>query len=72
MVKSLPANAGDIRERCRFSPRVGKIPRRRAWQPTPVFLPGQSHGQRNLEGYCPLGLKESDMTERTEHAHMHT
>ena len=35
---------------------------RRAWQPTPVFLPGESHGQR-LEGYGPLGCKELDMTE---------
>ena len=34
-----------------FDPRVGKIPWRRAWQPTPVFLPGESHGQRSLEGY---------------------
>ena len=37
--------------RCRFDPWVGKIPWRRAWQPTPVFLPGESHGQRNLAGY---------------------
>ena len=38
---------------------------RRAWQPTPVFLPGESHGQRSLAGYSPQGLKESDMTEVT-------
>ena len=38
-------------KRCGFSPWVGKIPWRRAWQPTPVFLPGESHGQRNLVGY---------------------
>ena len=37
--------------RCRFDPWVGKIPWRRAWQPTPVFLPGGSHGQRSLAGY---------------------
>ena len=43
---------------------VGKIPWRRAWQPTPVFLPGESHGQRNPAGYSPWGRKESDMTER--------
>ena len=37
---------------------------RRKWQPTPVFLPGESHGQRSLVGYSPWGRKESDMTER--------
>ena len=36
---------------------------RRKWQHTPVFLPGKSHGQRNLEGYSAWGPKESDMTE---------
>ena len=39
--------------RCEFYPQVGKIPWRRAWQPTPVFLPGKCHGQRNLAGYGP-------------------
>ena len=38
---------------------------RRAWQATPVFLPGESHGQRSLEGYSPQGHKELDMTEAT-------
>ena len=42
-----------------FDPWVGKIPWRRKWQPTPVFLPGESHGQRSLEGYSPQGHKES-------------
>ena len=42
---------------------VGKIPWRRKWQPTPVFLPGKSHGLWSLVGYCPWGRKESDMTE---------
>ena len=37
---------------------------RRKWQPTPVCLPGESHGQRSLVGYSPWGLKESDMTEQ--------
>ena len=55
-------------ERSRFHPWVGKIPRRRAWQLTLVFLPGKSHGQRSLVGYCPWGHKESDMTEATEHS----
>ena len=44
-------------------PWVGKIPWRRKWQPTPVFLPGEFHGQRILAGYSPWGYKESDMTE---------
>ena len=47
-----------------FNPRVGKIPSRREWQPTPVFLLGEFHGQRSLEGYSPWGHKESDTTER--------
>ena len=38
-------------------------------QPTPVFLPGKSHGQRNLANFRPWGRKESDTTEETEHAH---
>ena len=46
---------------------VGKIPWRRAWQPTPVFLPGESHGHRHLVGYSPGGCKESDTTERLTH-----
>ena len=43
---------------------VGKIPWRRKWQPTPVSLPGKSHGQRILAGYSPQGHKESDTTEQ--------
>jgi len=51
--------------RARDLPWVGKmIPWRRAWQPTPVFLPGESHGQRSLTGYSPWGRKEWDTTER--------
>ena len=46
---------------------VRKIPWRRKWQPIPVFLPGESHGQRSLTGYSPWGRKESDTTE-----HPHT
>ena len=53
-----------------FDPWVGKIPWRREWQPTPVFLPGESHGQRNLAGYSPWGHKESGMTEVTEYLYM--
>ena len=43
---------------------IGKIPWRRAWQRTPVFLPGVSRGKRSLAGYSPWGRKESDTTEQ--------
>ena len=59
MVKRPPAM-----KRPGFDPWVGKSPWRRKWQPTPVFLPGESHGQRTLIGYSPWGRKESDTTER--------
>ena len=55
-------------KRNRFNPWVGKAPWRRAWQPTPVFLPGESHGLRSLMGYSPQSCKELDMTEVTWHA----
>jgi len=42
---------GKLEPTCRFDPWVGKIPWRRAWQPTPALSPGESHGQRNLAGY---------------------
>ena len=58
MVKNLPAM-----QETWFNPRVGKIPWRRKWQPTPVFLPGESRGQRRLMGYSPWGHEESDTTE---------
>ena len=54
-------------KRCGFDPWVGKIPQRRAEQPTPVFLCGESQGQGSLAGYDPQGQKESDMTEATWH-----
>ena len=54
------------RKRYRFNSWIGKIPWRRAWQPTPVSQPGESHGQRSLAGYSPCGHKESDTTEATE------
>ena len=53
------------RKRCGFDPWVGKIPWKKAWLPTPVFLPRESHGQRSLMGYSPKGLKELDKTEVT-------
>ena len=58
------ANAGDTRDMGSI-PRVRKIPWRRKWQPTPVFLPGESHGQRSQMGYSPWGHKELDVTEAT-------
>ena len=57
-------------KRCRFDPWVGKIPWRRKWQPTPVFLPGKSQGQRSLVCYSSWGHKELDMTEVTEHSNI--
>ena len=55
MVKNLPANAGDVRD-VGLNPELGR---------SPVFLPGESYGQRSLEGYSPQGHTESDMTEVT-------
>ena len=62
VVKNPPA----VRETCRrhgFDPWVRKLPWWRKWQPTPVFLPGKSHGQRSLMGYSPRGHTGSDVTE---------
>ena len=42
------------------------------WQPTPVFLPGESHGQMSLVGYSPRGRKESDTTERLTLSHFNS
>ena len=58
-----------ILKRCRFDLWIRKIPHKRTWQPTPIFLPGKFHGQRSLVGYSPWGRKESDMT---EHGLAHT
>ena len=63
VVKNPPADAGNVR--LRFNPWVRKIPWRKAWQPTPVFVPGESHRQRSLAVYSPWGHKESDRTEAT-------
>jgi len=53
VVKNLPANAGDTGD-AGSTPGLGRqIPWRRAWQSTPVFLPGESHGLRSLLGYSP-------------------
>ena len=63
VVKNPPASAGD--KTPRFYPWVRKILWRRKWQPTPVFLPGESHGQRSLAEFSPWGHKELDTTEVT-------
>ena len=55
-----------------FNPWVGKIPWRRKWQPTPVSLPGKSHGHRSLVGCSSWGLKESGTTERLTLAYLFT
>ena len=71
----LPRRLSDKESACqckrgRFSPWVGEILWRKKWQPTPVFLPGKSHGQRNLAACSPRGGKESDTTEQpSTHAH---
>ena len=53
------------RRRCEFNLWVRKIPWRWKWQPTPVFLPGESHGQKSLVAYSPQGCTELDTTEVT-------
>ena len=62
VIKNSPANAGDLRVIGLIS-EWGRSPG--GGQPTLVFLPGESHGQRNLVGHNPWGCKESDMTEST-------
>ena len=71
--KGFPGGASDREPACqcrrhkrhRFNPWVRKIPWRRTWQLTSVFLPGESHGQSSLVGYSSWGCKELDMTEAT-------
>ena len=62
--KNLRANIGNLRDAGLIP---GKIPWRRKWQPTPLFLPREFHGQSSLVGYSPQGSRESDMTEATLH-----
>ena len=61
-VKNLPAMQGHG-----FNPWVRKTPWGKEWLSTPVFLPGESQGQRSLVGYSPWGQKESDITEQLIH-----
>ena len=70
VVKNLSASGGALKK-VRFDPWVGKIPWRRAWQPTPVSLPGDSRGQRSLVCYRPWGGKEPDTTQHLS-THIHT
>ena len=55
-----------------FDPWVGKILRRRKWQPIPIYLPGKSHGQRSLAGYSPWGYKESTWLFLNNNNNLHT
>ena len=64
LVKNMPSSAGDARD-VGLIPGLARFPWRRAWQPSSVFLPGESHGQRSLVGYSPQGCKELDTTEAT-------
>ena len=64
VIKNPPASAGDVRD-TGVIPGSGRFPWRRKWQPTPVFLPGESHGQRSLVGYTVQKVMESDATETT-------
>ena len=57
VVRNLPASARDTGD-------ASSVPWRRKWQPTPVFLPEKSHGQRSLVGYSAWGHKELDMTDQ--------
>ena len=59
--KESTCNAGDLG----LIPGLGRSPGVRKWQPTPVFMPGESHRQRSLVGYHPWGCKEPDRTEAT-------
>ena len=69
VVKNQPANAGNVKRRV-FDPWVRRIPWGNAWQLTPIFLLGESHGQRRLTGDRPWGHREFDTTEATQHTHM--
>ena len=79
VVKNLPANTGDRTDEGAI-PGLERYPGRslswedpleEKWQPTPVFFPGESHGQRSLAGYSVWSRKESDMTERLTHTRVH-
>ena len=64
--KAPTCNAGDVG----LIPGLGRFPWRREWQPTPVLLPGELHGQRRLGGYSLWGHKELDTSEQVTHTHI--
>ena len=68
MGKESTDNAGDTGN-VGLIPGSGRSPGGRKWQPTPVFFPAESHGQRSLAGHSPMGHKESDTTERLSMQH---
>ena len=68
LVKKSPANAGGPG----LIPRVGMSPWRRKRQPTPLFLPGESHGQRSLAGYRPWGHRSQTQLKRLSLTHKHS
>ena len=61
VVKTLPANVGAMGDKC-STPGSERSPGGGSWQPTPVFLPGESHGQRSLAGYSPWGQRVRHMS----------
>ena len=63
MVRNPSANAREVKRHG-----FGKMPWRRTWQPTPIFLPGESHGKRSLVGYSPSGQIELDTMDMTKYA----
>ena len=67
--KESACNAGDTGD-VGLIPGSGRSPGGK-WHPTPVFLPGEFHGQRRREGHSSWGRRELDMTEATEHAYTH-
>ena len=63
VVRNPPANTGHMRD-AGLIPGLGRTPGGGAWQPTPVFSPGEFHGQRSIVGYSPWDHKDSDTTEQ--------
>ena len=60
----MAAHSNILAWRLPWTEEPGGLRSSRIWQPTPIFLSGDSHGRKSLEGYCPKGCKESDTTER--------
>ena len=67
IISYLPGGSAGKESACNTGgliPELRRFPWRRGWQPTPVFLPGESHGHRSLAGYSPWGHRELDTTEQ--------